>query len=133
MSDPDDELERIREQRREELMKQVEQPETPDEPVEITSQAAFDEFLSTHEVVLVDFYADWCGPCQQLAPIVVSVAARTDAAVAKVDTDAQRALAANYGVRSLPTLVLFVDGEPAERVVGLQPEQRLIQVIEQHT
>jgi len=81
---------------------------------------------------LVDFYADWCGPCQMLEPVVESIAADTDATVAKVDVDANRGLAAEYGVRGVPTLLLFADGEPVERLVGMQDESRLRSAIEEH-
>jgi len=83
-------------------------------------------------VVLVDFYADWCGPCQMLEPIVESIAAETDAAVAKVDVDANQQLAAQYGVRGVPTLVLFAGGEKVQEMVGVQQKEALVAAIEQH-
>ena len=135
--DETDELERIREQKREQLRKQAEREQqlatTPDQPISVQSPSHFTDVLAEHPVVLVDFYADWCGPCQMLAPVLDRVAADTAAAVAKVDTDAHQGLAQQHGVRGLPTLVLFVDGEPAERLVGMQDEARLRQVLETHT
>ncbi|TQR21944.1 hypothetical protein C9J85_19490 [Haloferax sp. wsp5] len=82
-----------------------------------TAQDELDDAVAD-DVVLVDFYADWCGPCKQLEPAVERIAAGTAATVAKVDIDANQQLAAKYGVRSVPTLLLFVDGEPVERLVG---------------
>jgi thioredoxin 1 len=107
--------------------------ETPSEPVHVAGQAEFRETVDEYDVVLVDFYADWCGPCQMLEPVVEGIAADTDAAVAKVDVDANQGLAAEYGVRGVPTLVLFADGDPAERLVGMQDESRLRSVVESHT
>jgi thioredoxin len=77
---------------------------------------------SQARLVLVDFWAAWCGPCKALAPILEQVAAAEAhrAIVAKVDVDAEPELAARYGVRALPTLVLFRRGEPVDRIVGLQ-------------
>lgn len=98
---------------------------TPTEPVAVTGTDHLDELVSTNRVVLVDFFADWCGPCQMMEPAVESVAADTDALVAKVDVDENPDLAATHGVRSVPTLVLFADGEVAERAVGAQQEDRL--------
>jgi len=106
---------------------------TPDAPQSVDGSAGLDSLLEAHDVVLVDFYADWCGPCQQLEPVVETVAAETDAAVAKVDVDANQPLAAEYGVRGVPTLVLFADGQPVERLVGAQDESRLRTTVEAHT
>ena len=134
--DETDELERIRERKREQLREQAEREQqlsaTPDEPVHVRDPAHFEELLASYPVVLVDFYADWCGPCQMLAPILDRVAADAPAVIAKVDTDAHQALAQRHGVRGLPTLVLFVDGEPAERLVGMQDETRLRQLLASH-
>ncbi|TKX59312.1 thioredoxin [Halorubrum sp. SS7] len=103
----------------------------PAEPIQLTDADAFDDHVADG-VVLVDFYADWCGPCQMMEPAVEAVAADTDAAVLKVDVDVHQALAGEYGVQGIPTLLVFADGELADRMVGAQSEQALTDAIEQH-
>lgn len=73
-------------------------------------------------VVLVDFYADWCGPCRMLTPVVEELAQEMagKATIAKVDTDKSINVAAHYEVTSIPTLILFKDGKMVKRVVGLK-------------
>ncbi|WP_435069670.1 thioredoxin [Haloplanus sp. C73] len=104
----------------------------PSEPIHIDGGAKLSETVAESGLVLADFYADWCGPCQMLEPIVETIAAETDATVAKIDIDANQQLAAEYGVQGAPTLVLFADGQPAERLVGMQGEAQLRSVIEAH-
>ena len=79
--------------------------------------------------VLVDFYATWCGPCQMMAPILEQVGAnlRDRLQVVKIDTDKYPNLASKYQIEALPTLVLFKDGQPAERIEGVQQAPQLIQ------
>ena len=105
----------------------------PSEPIQLTDTADFDEIVADHDVVLVDFYADWCGPCQMMEPTIESIAAETDAAVVKVDVDVHQALAGEYGVQGIPTLLVFAGGELAERMVGAQTEQGLTEAIAEHT
>ncbi|MDZ5809879.1 thioredoxin [Halorubrum sp. AD140] len=105
----------------------------PAEPIQLSDADEFDDFVAEHDVVLVDFYADWCGPCQMMEPAVEAVAANTDAAVLKVDVDVHQALAAEYGVQSIPTLLVFAGGELADRVVGAQSEDALTDAIAAHT
>jgi thioredoxin 1 len=102
------------------------------EPRYVDGQASLNELIDEHEVVLADFYADWCGPCQALEPIVETVAKETEATVAKVDVDANQQLATAYGVRGVPTLVLFAGGEQVEKIVGLTGEDQLRSLIETH-
>ena len=92
----------------------------------------FDELVAAHDVVLVDFYADWCGPCQMMEPAVKAVAADTDAAVVKVDVDTHQALAAEYGVQGIPTLLVFSGGELADRMVGAQSGDALTEAVTEH-
>ena len=106
---------------------------TVDEPLHVDGQSHLDEIVADHDVVLVDFYADWCGPCQMLEPTVETIAAETDATVAKVDVDGNQQLAVAYGVRGVPTLVLFADGDPVEEVVGLKGESELRALVESYT
>lgn len=77
--------------------------------------------------VLVDFWAVWCGPCRMIAPIVEEIAGEYQGKlkVGKLNVDENNALAAKYGVMSIPTLLVFKDGQPAERIVGFQPKRDL--------
>jgi thioredoxin 1 len=102
------------------------------EPIHVDGTARLDGVVAEHDVVLVDFYADWCGPCQMLEPIVETLAAETEAVVAKVDVDANQELAAAYGVRGVPTLVLFADGEQVEELVGLRAEDELRALVDSY-
>ncbi|MFC6942669.1 thioredoxin [Salinirubellus sp. GCM10025818] len=103
------------------------------EPLHVDGQSHLDDIVEENDVVLTDFYADWCGPCQMLEPIVEKLAAETDATVAKVDVDANQGLAAAYGVQGVPTLVLFADGEQVEEVVGVRGEEQLRSLIGRYT
>ena len=81
---------------------------------------------------LVDFYADWCGPCRMMAPILEAVAAeKEDLLVAKVNVDENADLASRYGVMSIPTLVVLEDGEEIKRIVGARPKEALLSEIEE--
>ena len=82
-------------------------------------------------IVLVDFYADWCGPCRLMAPILEAVSAeRADIKVAKVNVDESSELAAKFGVMSIPTLVVLDDGEEIKRIVGARPKDALLKEID---
>jgi len=106
---------------------------TPTEPIHVEGQAELDDLVTEHDAVLADFHADWCGPCKMLEPIVDRLAEDTGVTVAKVDVDANQRLAGAYGVRGVPTLVLFADGEQVEQVVGVQPEEQLRSLIDGYT
>ncbi|WP_254841158.1 thioredoxin [Natronomonas marina] len=128
MSDAED-IDDIREKKKEKLRSMA---GAPDEPVHVEGGTHLEELLSENRLLLVDFYADWCGPCKMLEPTVEEIAAETDAAVAKVDIDAHQDLAQQYQVQGVPTLYLFVDGEPADRMVGVQDKSTLVEKIEAH-
>ena len=76
---------------------------------------------------LVDFYADWCGPCRMVSPIVDEIAEeRRDIAVGKVNVDDENALAMKYGVMSIPTLIVFQDGKERARIIGARPKAAIL-------
>ncbi|AZM91247.1 MULTISPECIES: thioredoxin family protein [Streptomyces] len=83
--------------------------------------------------VLVEFTADWCGPCRQLAPVLSAVAAeRADRlTVVQIDADSNPATVTRYGVLSMPTMLLFRDGEPVRQITGARPRRRLLQELDE--
>lgn len=86
---------------------------------------------SQQKVVLIDFWADWCEPCKQLTPVLEKIARDypNDLILAKINCDEQQAIAAQFGVRSLPTLVVFKDGQPVDGLAGLQPESAIREML----
>lgn len=135
MSESDEPSERdaIRQAKRERLKEKLaDDAMAADAPVHVESRDHLQELVTENRVVLADFHADWCGPCKMLEPVVESIAASTEALVAKVDVDRHQALAQELNVRGVPTLVLYAGGQPVERLVGVQDEARLRSLITKH-
>ena len=91
--------------------------------IEITD-ANFNEILNTEKPVLVDFWAEWCGPCKMIGPIVKELASEYDgkAVIGKVNVDENPATAAQFGIRSIPTLLVFKGGEIVDKQIGAVPK-----------
>ena len=99
--------------------------------VKLTTDNFEQEVLQAQQPVLVDFYADWCGPCQMVSPIVDEIAGeRSDIKVCKVNVDEQMELAQSFGVSSIPTLVVISGGKLVKHAVGAQPKSAILDMLE---
>lgn len=100
----------------------------------VSNETFEQEVVQSQKPVLVDFYADWCGPCKTVGPIVEELAAEYEGriTVRKVDIDLNPELARQYGIRSIPTLMVFKDGEAKDTIIGAVPKSKLAAVIDQH-
>ena len=96
-------------------------------PMDVTDETFEAEVINSDTPVLVDFWADWCAPCKIIAPIVEELANEYDGKVkfAKVDVDSNPKTATNYGIRGIPTLLIFKGGQPVGQIVGAVPKSAL--------
>ena len=99
--------------------------------VKVTDESFQADVLGSSQPVLVDFWAEWCGPCRQIGPALeeISAALNGKVTIVKLNVDENPATAAKYGIMSIPTLMLFKNGELASRQVGAAPKQKLQQWI----
>jgi thioredoxin 1 len=96
--------------------------------VDVTDATFRDEVLSSDKTVLVDFWAEWCGPCKMVAPVLDEIAGenKEKLTVAKLDIDRNPAAARDYQVMSIPTMIVFQNGKPVKQIVGAKPKAALL-------
>lgn len=97
-------------------------------PVAVSDASFENEVVNAKEPVLVDFWAEWCGPCRMIAPVLEKIADQHAGSlkIAKLDVDHNQNTAAKFGVQSIPTLILFKDGKEVDRLIGYMPEGRIM-------
>ncbi|MDR1906054.1 MAG: thioredoxin [Clostridiales bacterium] len=98
------------------------------------TDANFEEIIKGDKPVLIDFYADWCMPCKMLAPFISEIADdfKGKAVICKVNIDENAEITDKFGIKSIPTLIIFKDGEPVDKVVGFANKFRLSEMLERH-
>jgi len=104
------------------------------EPFHVTD-ANFEETIKKNNLVFVDFWANWCGPCRALAPIIVELAKEYNGKIliGKLDVDENPSTAERFQVFSIPTMIVFKNGQEAERLVGLCPKNKIADTLQKHS
>jgi thioredoxin 1 len=99
--------------------------------IQLTDSNFDEELFETKLPVLVDFWADWCGPCRTMGPVIEEIAEEFEGQlkVAKLNVDDNPGAASFYGIRGIPTMILFKEGKPVEEVIGAVPKEHLVEVI----
>lgn len=128
----DQELERIKRRKLRELMKRLEMKKITT-PIPL-NDSNFDKILDNHVLILVDFWAPWCGPCRMIAPIIDELAAEYSGRVifGKLNVDENPLTAQKFGIRGIPTLILFKNGKEVSRIVGVTPKNDIQKEIEKN-
>jgi thioredoxin 1 len=103
-------------------------------PVAVSDNSFQSEVVESQEPVLVDFWAEWCGPCRMMAPVLDKIADDYEGSlkITKLDVDHNQQSAAKFGVQSIPTMILFKDGKEVERLIGYMPQEKLLGRIKPH-
>ena len=91
----------------------------------------FKELISSPKLTIVDFWADWCGPCKKVAPILEEISQEFGLTVAKLDVDANPIMAGEYKVVSIPTMILFENGIPMKTIIGAKPKHLMLKELEE--
>jgi thioredoxin 1 len=124
----DDELARLRERRMQEMKEQMEKKGKASS-VDVTNldETHFTEFVTTNKFVVVDFWAEWCGPCQRVGPAIEELSQEFTGKVAfaKVNTDDNQHLALQFNISAIPAIMLFTNGQLIERIIGAYPKDAI--------
>ena len=126
-----DELEAIRKKKMEQIIKKKELGSYPDKPINIIDDN-FNQFISKYPLVVVDCWAEWCGPCRMLAPTIdeLAVEYRGKIVFGKLNTDNNRATAMKYNISSIPAMLVFKNGEFAGQIIGAVPKEHILQQLQ---
>ena len=126
----DDELARLREKRKQELAEKMKPPEKTANVSNI-DETHFQEYISTNQFVIVDFWAEWCGPCRRIAPIMDELSKEFAGKVAfgKCNTDDNRQLSMKFNISAIPAMLLFSHGQLVERIIGAYPKDAIRETI----
>ncbi len=103
-------------------------------PIEVTDSTFETEVIQSDKTVLVDFWAPWCGPCRAVAPVLAEIASEREdqIKIVKVNIDENQRYAMKLGVMSVPTMVVFKDGNPVDKFVGAFPKRSILERVERH-
>jgi thioredoxin 1 len=95
------------------------------------TDASFEDTISSNKLVLIDFWADWCGPCKKMLPILQEIHDEGTVPIGKLNADENPINSDEYSVQSIPTMVLFVDGQPVHTIVGAKPKHIILKELSQ--
>ena len=95
--------------------------------IKLTSTNFDEEVLKNKETIIVDFYADWCGPCRAMGPVLEEVADEKKVRLGKINIDEEDKLAERFNVMSIPTIIVYKNGEPAKTYVGVTPKEKILE------
>lgn len=102
-------------------------------PVEVTDATYESEVIQSEKPVLVDFWAEWCGPCRMVGPILEEIASEQEGVkIVKVNVDENQQYAGQLGVFNIPTMILYKDGQPVDKIVGAMPKQQIVDRLTPH-